>query len=218
MTELACREEVVRIAKKLYERQMVNTNEGNVSIREGDYVYITPSQVCKELLTPEMIVVIDMDGNQISKGLKASSEYKLHTHIYRLRDDVHSVVHNHSPFATAFAIANKPIASKGYVETIYFYDYIPVVKYGLPGTDKIVEGIKDYIYQTDVMLLANHGLVSVGATAMDAYLLAESVESVAKTLTINSILGGEKAFNHAELEDIYQMRKNNLGKDKIKES
>lgn len=215
MSEMECRHEVARIARKLYEKRMVNTNEGNVSIKEGERIYITPSQVCKELLTPDMIAVIDLDGNPIGDGLKASSESKLHTHIYKLRDDVTSVVHTHSPFATAFAVAGRAIETKAYTEAIYFHDKIPVVKYGAPGTDKILAGIRDYIYKTDAMLLSNHGVVTVGATANDAYLLSETVESIAKVLAITSVLGGEKALSEEELDELYEMRKNILHKGKV---
>lgn len=209
-------DKVAQISRLLYERQMVNTNEGNVSIRDGNRIYITPSQTCKGILTPDMIVITDLDGNPISGNLKASSEILLHLHIYRLREDVKSVIHTHSPFATAFAIAGKPIESKSYTEMIYFYDKIPVVDYGAPGTDKIIAGIHKYIYQTDAFLLSNHGLVTVGADIDEAYRKTEAVESIAKTLAITHLLGGEKALSDSELEEIYELRKSKLGKDKIK--
>jgi L-fuculose-phosphate aldolase len=206
MSKLEIKNQVVEISRKLYERQLVNANEGNVSVRDGNLVYISPSQVCKELLTPEMIAVTDLEGNQIEGQLKASSELKLHLYIYSLRDDVGGIVHNHSPFATAYAIARKPIESKAYTEMIYFYDKIPVVDYGTPGTDKIAKGIPQYIYQTDVCLLANHGLVAVGTDAYDAYLKAEAVETLAKTLTITKLIGGEHPLSPQELNELYEMR------------
>lgn len=208
-------DKVAQIARLLYERQMVNTNEGNVSIRDGNKIYITPSQTCKGILTPDMIVITDLDGNQIGGHLKASSEILLHLHIYRLREDVKSVIHTHSPFATAFAIAGKPIESRSYTEMIYFYDKIPVVDYGAPGTEKIIAGIHKYIYQTDTFLLSNHGLVSVGSDIDDAYRKSEAVESIAKTLAITHLIGGEKALSDSELDEIYELRKLKLGKNKI---
>jgi L-fuculose-phosphate aldolase len=210
------KKQVIRISKKLYERQLVNANEGNVSVRDGELIYITPSQVCKELLTPEMIVVTDLEGNQIDGRLKPSSEIKLHLHLYKLRADIGGVVHDHSPFATAYAIARKPIESKAYTEMIYFYDKIPVVDYGAPGTDKIFEGIGKYAHQTDVMLLANHGLAAVGTDAYDAYLKAEAVETLAKTLTITRLIGGEYPVSPNELDELYEMRKKKLGRDRVK--
>jgi L-fuculose-phosphate aldolase len=208
MSKIEIKNQVVEISRKLYERQLVNANEGNVSVRDGNLVYISPSQVCKELLTPEMIVVTNLEGKKIEGELKASSELKLHLCLYSLRDDVGGIVHNHSPFATAYAIARKPIESKAYTEMIYFYDKIPVVDYGTPGTDKIAKGIPQYIHQTDVCLLANHGLVAVGTNAYDAYLKAEVVETLAKTLTITKLIGGEHPLSPQELNELYEMRKN----------
>ena len=215
MSKIELKEKVIEIAKKLYERQLVNANEGNVSLRDGGLVYITPSQVCKELLTPDMIVVTDLAGNQVEGNLKPSSEIKLHLHIYSLRDDIGGIVHDHSPFATAYAISRRPIESKAYTEMIYFYDKIPVVDYGAPGTDKIVKGIGEYINRTDVMLLANHGLVAVGKDVYDAYLKAEAVETLAKTITISRLIGGECPLSPAELDEMAEMRRKKLGKGRV---
>lgn len=215
MSKLSIKKQVVEISGKLYERQLVNVNEGNVSVRDGNLVYISPSQVCKELLTPDMIVVTDLDGNRIEGEYNASSEIKLHLHIYKLREDVRGIVHDHSPFATAYAIARKPIESKAYTEMICIYDKIPVVDYGTPGTDKIVAGIARYINQTDVFLLANHGLVAVGSDAYDAYLKAEAAETLAKTLTITRLIGGEYPLSPEELEELYEIRRNKYGKGRI---
>lgn len=215
MSDQQYREQVIAIAKKLYDRQMVNTNEGNVSIRSENRVFITPSQVCKEFLTPEMIAVTDLEGRQLEGKLKPSSEIIMHLHVYGLRDDVGGIVHNHSPFATAFAIAGKPIATKGYTEMIYLYDQIPVADYGAPGTAEIARGIGRYIHQTDVMLLANHGLLAVGKDVMEAYLKAESIEAIAKTLMLAHLLGGERPLPQADLDNLYSERKAKLGKDPI---
>ena len=216
MNNLSCKDQIITIAKKLYERQMVNTNEGNVSIYHEGRVYITPSQVCKGDLTSEMIVTTDLEGKILEGSYKPSSEIALHLHIYKQRPDVHSVVHDHSPFATAFAIARRPISSKAYTEMIFFYDHIPVVEYGAPGTPAIYKGIEKYICQTDIFLLANHGLVAVGSDSTDAYLKAESVESMAKTLAIAHLLGGEYPLSQGELTELYKLRKEKLNKDPIK--
>lgn len=211
----SCREQVVSIARKMAERQMVNTNEGNVSVCEGGRVYITPSQVNKESLTPDMIVVTDLQGNQLEGHLKASSETRLHLEVYRLRPDVHAVVHDHSPFATAFAIARLPIATQAYTEMIFLYDRIPVVAYGTPGTAKITAGLDRYIHQTDIFLLANHGVVAIGPDVVTAYQRAEAVESMAKTLAIARLLGGEHPIEPEGLAELYQMRQDLLGKGRI---
>lgn len=210
-----CKLEVIRYAKKLYERQMVNANEGNVSLRDGERIYITPSSVCKELLTPEMIVVCDRQGNQLEGEGRPSSELLLHLYVYDHRPDVNGVVHCHSPYATAYAIARKPIETRAYTEMIFLYDRIPVVDYGAPSTPDIVRGMGRYLEQTDILLLANHGMVSVGDTVMDAYLKAEAGESLAKTLTLAKLLGGEHPLEPEELDKLYAMRREKLGKGPV---
>lgn len=209
------KEQVAKVARKLYERQMVSTNEGNVSALADGRVYITPSQVCKGDLTPDMITVTDLDGNRLEGNREASSEIFMHLYIYKARPDVKGIVHNHSPFATAFAIARRPICSKGYTELIYFHDKIPVADYGAPGTPAITQGLGIYLEQTDIMLLSNHGLVAVATDVYSAYLKAEAAEALAKTLAITQLIGGEFALSHPDLDDLYKMRRNNLGKGPI---
>ncbi len=209
------KEKVAEIARKMHARQMVNTNEGNVSAFDGTHAYVTPSQVCKETLLPEQVAVCTLEGEQVDGPLPISSETGMHLHIYKLREDVRAVTHCHSPFATAFAINRMPIASDSYTEMIILHDKIPVVAYGAPGTPAIYAGIKDYIYQTDIFLLANHGLVTVGADADDAFRKAESTEALAKTLLLARMLGGGHALSQPELDELYQMRMNMFGKGKI---
>ena len=217
MAKLAVKEQVASIARLLYERQMVNTNEGNVSVLDEDLIYITPSQVCKGLLTPEMIVVTDREGKVVDGGGKPSSEILLHMHIYNLRPDVRGVVHDHSPFATAHAIARKPIKTSAYMEAMLLYDYIPLAEYGAAGTPAITRDIGRFVHQTDVMLLANHGVVAYGKTVREAYERAEAVETIAKTLTITKILGGEHPLSDDELKELYELRQQNFGKGRIHE-
>ena len=103
------KEEIVRYFRRLYEQGTINLFEGNISARVGDVVLMTPSQQNKETLLPEMIVEMDMEGNVKGNGLPPSSEYRMHLALYRLRPDLGAVVHTHSAFASAFALAGKPI-------------------------------------------------------------------------------------------------------------
>jgi L-fuculose-phosphate aldolase len=200
------KKQICEVAKMMYDRRMVNTFEGNISIRENNKIYITPSATCKGFLSEETIVVTDMDGNIIEGTGKPSSEIKLHIAAYRLRKDISSVVHAHTPYATAYAIANKPIETKAYPELIAIFGKVPIARYGTPSTDEIYAGIDEYIYEYDVLLLANHGIMSVGSDALDAYYKIEAVESIAKTLTIAKMHGGEKELPADELEKLYLMR------------
>lgn len=211
------RQEVVEAARAMYSKGLVNAFEGNCSSKDGNRIYITPTATCKSLLTEDMLAVTDESGNVV-EGCQArpSSEIKLHLAAYRLRPDVKAVVHTHSVFATAYAIANKPIVTDAYPEMILLFDKIPVVPYGTPSTDEIYRGMEKYIFDTDVFLIGNHGVVAVGSSAMDAFYKAESVESMAKTLTIAKFLGGEHPISEKNLELLYRRRKERRGKDRVK--
>ena len=207
LTDTEIRKAITEISKAMYDKGMVNALEGNVSYKDGNRIYITPSGICKGYLTSEMISVVNMSGELIEGDLKASSELKMHTACYKLRDDIRAVIHTHSPYATAYAIANKPIETKAYPEMIVTFNKIPIVKYGTPSTDEIHEGFCDVIYETDVFLLANHGIVSVNSDLYDAFFRIEAVENIAKVLTITKQLGGEHDLPDEKLQLLYEMHK-----------
>lgn len=126
-------QDCLKAAKMLYARGMVNAYEGNVSVRVGGALLITPSQVCKEELTEDDLVEVDIESGATvctKPGRVASSEVKLHLTAYRARPDVMGVAHAHPPFATAFAVAGRPIRTRAYPEMIVLYDHIPLCRYG----------------------------------------------------------------------------------------
>jgi L-fuculose-phosphate aldolase len=201
------RNHIVQVSKMMYEKGMANAFEGNVSVIENDKIYITPSGICKGFLTPDMIVVTDMKGQTLEGKFKPSSELLLHINSYRHRPDIKSVIHAHSPHATAFALANLPIESKSYTEMIMVFDRIPLADYGTPSTDRIFDGVKKYITDYDIILLANHGIMSVGKDVFDAYFKLEAAESIAKVLILARQLGGEKELAPDQLKELQVFRR-----------
>lgn len=185
--------EIVDIAKRLCTIGAVGAYEGNISVchRESGRIYITPSATSKEFLIPQEIVETDMQGNVISclPGKKPSSEIIMHTQVYSLRPEACAVVHSHSPYCVAFAMNHLPIASDAMAEVnLIFGGEIPLLPYGEPGTDKLLEGISKYPAQ-HAFLLANHGLITMGSSLREAYGRAVSAENMAKTLYISRTLG-----------------------------
>ena len=209
------RSEIVRFAKIMYEKNMVNALEGNISVKEGNRIYLTPSNVCKGYLEEDMLVVVNEKGEVIEGSYAPTSEMNLHLACYRLRPDITSVVHNHSPYATAYAIANKPIQSKAYPEMIIAFDQIPVIDYGTPSTDEIHAGLDVYIDKVDVFLISRHGVVSVGKDLPDAFFKIEAAESIAKSLTLVKLIGGEAPLFEDQIDILYDMRKKNFGRERI---
>ena len=204
----AAARDCLRAAKLMYARNMVNAYEGNVSVRLGDTLLITPSAVCKEELEAEDLVEVEIaTGRTVyaRPGRVASSELKLHLTCYMSRPDVFGVAHAHPPFATAYAVRGVPIETRAYPELMVLYDRIPVCRYGRPGTDAVNADVPEVLRAHDAFLLSNHGLVAVAGDAITAAYRLEGVESIAKVLTLARLTGGEKDLGDAECAGIREI-------------
>ncbi len=200
-------QDCLKAAKLLYRRFLVNTYEGNVSVRLGDTILITPSAVCKEELEEDDLVEVDLASGETlraKEGRVASSETKMHLCVYR-NSAAQAVVHAHPPFATAYAVAAKPIETRAYPEMRVLYDRIPVCRYGRPGTEAVNADVPEALKTHDVFLLSNHGLVACGPSAMVAAHRLEGVESIAKVLTLAQLHGGESPLPRAELDALQEI-------------
>lgn len=207
--------QIIEIVKREYQTGMVNIFEGNVSARVGNRIFITPSQVSKDTITADMLIETDMQGNIVYQpdGYQPSSEAKMHLEVYRLRPDVKAVVHNHSPYATAYAINNMPIESEALTEMNITFGTIPVVPYGTPGTQEIYASFKDFIPNRYALLLANHGVLTFGFSLELAYSYAEAVEKIAHTLCISKQLGVPANLPMSEIAGLRQFSKMKRAKE-----
>ncbi len=201
-------QDCLKAAKLLYSRFLVNAYEGNVSVRLGSSVLVTPSAVCKEELEVDDLVEVDIaTGQTLSarNGRVPSSETKMHLCVYKNRPDIMGVAHAHPPFATAYAVAGKPIETRAYAEMRVLYDRIPICRYGRPGTEAVNADIPNVLKTHDVFLLANHGLVAAGPSAIVAAYRLEGVESIAKVLTLSQFHGGEDPLPREECKAIQEI-------------
>lgn len=180
--------QIVEVAQMMNRKGLVGTYEGNISVRKGDKVYETPTTQSKELLTEGKIITVDMDGNLLEGELKPTSETPMHTKCYTLRDDVYSVVHCHAPFCTAFAQARQDYVDTVSPEFHIVFGKAPCLKYGTPGSPEIIEELPKYIHDYDVVFLAQHGVLAVGETPLEAYSKIMSVEMLLETYFIRKML------------------------------
>lgn len=163
---------------------LVTWTSGNVSGRDPDtgYVVIKPSGVRYEQLTPENMVVLDLEGTILEGNLAPSVDCPTHLYVYRQRSDVRSVVHTHSTFATAFAAVGRTIPVYLTAIADEFGGPIPVGAYAQIGGEAIGEELVRAIGDSPVILMKNHGVFAVGATVMAAVKAAVMVEDVARTV------------------------------------
>ena len=208
------KEQIISVGKKLTASGAIGALEGNISCKVDDKIIITPSGMSKEDLLPEHLSVMDLEGNWIDGPFKPSSESKMHVAIYKCRDDLNAVIHTHSPYATAFAIANEPIDLRCSAEFAIFFKHVPVLPYGTPGTEEIYKGIDKELEEYDTILLQNHGVVSVGQSLMNAFGKSATLESVLKTYTINRQLFPDRSFDipKSELEKLWEIGASKRGR------
>ncbi len=209
-TEYDIKVEICEIGKRIYNRGMVASNDGNISVKVGENEYLcTPTGVSKGFMTPEYICKVDGDGNvlEANAGFKPSSEIKMHLRVYKERPDVKSVVHAHPMYATSFAIAGIPLTEKIMPEAVIFLGEVPIAEYGTPSTDEIPDSVSPYLQNYDAVLLANHGALSFGESLINAYHKMESVEFYAQLLYQAKMLGGPKLLTEEQVERLYDIRR-----------
>lgn len=183
-------QEIIDVGNNIYNKNLVSGKSGNISKRiktsNGDIVAITPTLKSLANLNQEDIVLVDLDGNLLTKG-KPSSEVNMHLEIYKKRQDVNGIVHTHSPYATGFAFSNKKIKRlEGFGEIKK--PYLPSIEYEKPGSSELAESASKGIGDSDVLVLKNHGVICVGENLKEAESLAVFVEESAKTQFITFML------------------------------
>ncbi|MDR3318729.1 MAG: class II aldolase/adducin family protein [Clostridiales bacterium] len=210
INEFEVKKEICEIGKRIYNQGMVAANDGNVSVKiaPGEFL-CTPTGVSKGFMTPDYICKVDDTGKviQANKGFKPSSEIKMHMRVYRERPDVMSVVHAHPIFATSFAIAGIPLTQPIMPEAIITLGCVPIAEYGTPSTDEIPDAVSKYLQHFDAVLLENHGALTYSDSLLNAYHKMESVEFYAKLLFNARLLGGPKELSQAQVERLYEIRR-----------
>jgi L-fuculose-phosphate aldolase len=207
--ERAMREEICEIGRRVWQREYVAANDGNISVRLNENeILCTPTGVSKGFLTPDMLAVIDRNGQVLrSGGLKPSSEIKMHRDFYDARPDVRAVCHAHPITATGFAVAGISLDRCTLPEVVITLGAVPLVKYGVPGSDELTQDIlENYVKDYDAFLLANHGVVTVGQSLMNAYYKMETVEHFAKISLAARQLGNENVFSPARAQELVDAR------------
>jgi L-fuculose-phosphate aldolase len=197
--------DIVEVGRRLYARGLIGGNEGNVSVRDEDVLYITPAATCKGFLTPDQIVATDLEGRP-RQGGRASTEIHMHTAIYRRRPDVRAVVHAHPPTATGFAVAGVPLDRAITAEAVVTLGPVPVIPYGMPATTDLAEGVGQAICGAQAVLLAHHGALTVGDSLARAWERMETLEQVARVALVARTLGRERELPEGDVHRLEAAR------------
>jgi len=204
MTEQQHREEIVRFGKMLHERGYVAATDGNLSVRLGpNAVLCTPTCMSKGMMVPEDLVVVDLQGRRLSGARHCSSEVAMHLLIYRLRPDVHGIVHAHPTTATGYAAAGVQMNEALISEVVLSLGSIPLAQYGTPGTPELSDALEPLIPHHEAIIMANHGVVTYGETLLRAYMNMETVEHFAKISLVSHLLGRQRPLDEKQVEKLF---------------
>lgn len=188
--------EVVNISNNVYEKGLVSGKAGNISTRHksecGNIISITPTLKSLGDLKEEDVVLVDINGNILTKG-KPSSEVNMHIEIYKNRNDVNAIVHTHSPYATGFAFSSKRIKRYEGFGTVNS-KFLASIDYEKPGTNKLAKKAAEGLSTENVLILKNHGVVCISDNLKEAESLALFVEETAKTQFITHMLNSSEDY------------------------
>ena len=185
----AIKEEIVKTGRKLWERQYVDGNGGNISARlSSRYVICTPTLCSKADLRVDDLSLIDMENRQIIGSRPQSSEMLLHLEIYKTVPTAHAVIHCHPPYATAHAIAGVIPQGNLVPEQEVFVGPVALTPYETPGTMEFARTSLPIVKQHNTILLANYGVVCWVDTVTHAEWYVEVVDTYCKTVMIASQL------------------------------
>jgi L-ribulose-5-phosphate 4-epimerase len=202
----ALRHELVGLHDELPRNGLAVWTGGNASARDPEtgLVAIKPSGVRYGELSAERMVVVDLDGRIVEGDLKPSSDTASHLYIYRHRPDINGVVHTHSRFATAFAAVGRPIPVYLTAQADEFGCEIPCAGFAFIGDDSIGKLVVESIGPSTAVLLKNHGVFTIGASARAAVKSAVMVEDIAATVFAALQLGSPDVIPDEAVERLHR--------------
>ena len=176
------RDEVQHTAQAMAAKGFATGSSGNVSLRVGDRFLITASGIPYECLSAEQVIEMDDGGATYSGTGAPSSEWRMHAEIYRVREDVQSIVHTHSLYATAAAVMLSSLPIVHDEGKILLGEALPVSEHAPPGSWALAKAVANALAREKAVLIGHHGAVAVASTLQDALLLAEKIEEAAQLL------------------------------------
>jgi L-fuculose-phosphate aldolase len=182
--------EVLWVAQDSLRSNLVHGTAGNFSARLPDgNVVLTPSSLPYDTMTLDDLVVTDLDGNVLEGKNQPTTEKQLHLACLKAYDDIHAVIHCHAKFCTMFALTHEPIPCAIEEVEVYVGGDVPVANYQFTGSQDLADEVSKWVGDRAAVLMANHGLLTVGKSAKDALKIANLVELTAEIVWGARMLG-----------------------------
>lgn len=195
--------DVAHFMRRLYKQGLTSTSGGNISIKISESeILITPSQTDKGRMRANQIIRLMMDGSFHSQSYKPSMESGFHLAAYQSRPDIQAVVHAHPVAATSVMLAGKSILTNLTGESRAILGNPVAAPYALMGTPELATFISEAIQKTNVVLMENHGVLTVGKSLLEAYDRMEVLENAARLTLLTELLGGAEPLPIERLIEI----------------
>jgi L-ribulose-5-phosphate 4-epimerase len=212
-TEAEARVNLAKLHQQLWQAGLVVWTGGNISQRiEGGFL-IKPSGLAYDELTPESMVLCDLDGNRLAGNHSPSSDTAAHAYVYRNMPEVNGMVHTHSNYACAWAAAGRAIPCVLTAIADEFGGEIPLGPFAIIGDDSIGRGIVETLsgHRSKAVLMKNHGVFTIGTSAKDALKAAVMCEDNAKSALLAEQLGGGEPISQSHVDSLFSRYQNVYG-------
>jgi L-fuculose-phosphate aldolase len=214
ISEQDLREQLCKIGQLMYQNHFIDGASGNITARlDADRVLATPSGLAKGFMTPDQLIVVDMDGKRADTAteaninLRPTSELAMHLECYKRRPDVRGVVHAHPPTAVALTIAGYDFQRCVIPEVTVTLGLVPTTPYATPASIENRDAISTLIETHDAVMLSHHGSLTVAKSVWDAYLRLETLEHAAKMLYMAEQMGGARPIPPQQIEKLIAQRR-----------
>ncbi len=202
--------ELVAWCQKLWDRGWVANHDGNVSCRLGaGKLLCTPTAFSKAAVREDDLLVCDLTGKKLQGRWNTFGELKLHLAAYKARPDAVAVLHAHPPTATGFSIAGIPVETTAIAEAVVSLGpKVPTLPFAMPGSEPALDALGSALAWYDAVILANHGVLTVGKDLEQAYLRMELVEHLARMQLVARQLGATQmsALTDGQLQELLKSR------------
>ncbi len=203
------KENILEVGARMYNKSYCAANDGNISCRTADGLFwVTPSGVSKGHMDESMLIKVNIDGEIIERNTdrNISSEIRLHLNVYRHRPDINAVVHSHPPLSTAFACARMDLEAPVVTEAVLNLGTVPCAPFAAPGTPDLAETILPYLKDHAACLMANHGALTWGESAEQAYFRTETLEYYAKIMMLTGLGPNAHLLSEEEVQAVNRCR------------
>ena len=202
------RRQVAHAMKRLYNRGLTTPSGGNISIRRGNLVFITASQIDKATIGLCNVAIVDLKGKNLTPRLKPSMETFMHLSIYQTRPDIKAIVHAHPPLSSAFSAQQNLLSTDINSEAILILGNIGFTSYQPMGSDKLANHVAHEAQFHNVIFLQHHGVVALGTSLGEALDRIEVLESVAQITFVRKLFEITETIPAEEVERIKQLGSN----------